>query len=422
MENKKENKETKNKIRTEGVMGIKRKIAEYFQEYWRNRIFMKSVSVLVAAAFIVNIVNLPVYARDRAEDKRMRDQRNKQEYVLVSEDGGKISVNYSAAGIEVSSRVSEAVDTVVKEMDIKDAKTFANALRAVRDGKEEELLEGATEGKEELEKAINTLKIDMMLDQKRIRVNSYGNIEEEGRDGKPRIIGSWDKTNRTAHTTSMAMGGTVDEKAKAEKDKEYTARVNGSKVDEAVGQFSTTQYKYSDEMIEKLAGQSGLSKEEVLGKLEEARKASDEQDAKKGVEIGKTFDNAMALLGDFLTQGGEIINCATNSLAAVLKASGTDGKGVLAIQALCADLAAGIFVKNNEESIRGGATQLMTSMSAMQEVLKSYGKEAEGYGASLEDLMKGLGDGESGILWVNKDHYITVTKSGEDFKVSDSNV
>ena len=98
-------------------------------------------------------------------------------------------------------------------------------------------------------------------------------------------------------------------------------------------------------------------------------------------------------------------------------------KGLLAFQALLVDISTGVFAKNNKDLINAGQTQLMTSMDAMNEVLHSYGKESAGYGVSVDDFMTGLKSGESGIVCVNEDHYITVTKTEEgNYSVVDSNV
>jgi hypothetical protein len=98
-------------------------------------------------------------------------------------------------------------------------------------------------------------------------------------------------------------------------------------------------------------------------------------------------------------------------------------EGFIGIQALLVDIATGAFVSNNKANIETGSNQLMTSMDAMNEVLHSYGKESVGYGVSVDDFMTGLKAGESGIVWVNEDHYITVTKTEEgNYSVVDSNV
>jgi hypothetical protein len=161
-----------------------------------------------------------------------------------------------------------------------------------------------------------------------------------------------------------------------------------------------------EEVVKELSKQSGVSEEEVSKQLEGLDKS--------------VLEEAIALLSKLFAQGGQIVNCATDVLSNVI-----DGvsKGVLALQALLVDIATGAFVSNNKANIETGSNQLMTSMDAMSKVLQSYGKEAVGYAVDLEGFLSGLKEGESGIVWVNEDHYITVTKKSEDsYSITDSNV
>ena len=156
-----------------------------------------------------------------------------------------------------------------------------------------------------------------------------------------------------------------------------------------------------EDVADELAKQSGLSREEV-------------DKALGGIEKSK-LDNAIGLLKDFFAHGGQIINCATDAISNIL--GDTIGKGVIALQALSNDIASGVFGK---ESIKDG--QIHTSMSAMNKVLKDNGKDSAGYGISLEDFKEGLKEGESGILWVDGNHYVTVTKEKDGkFSVADVN-
>ncbi|MDR1940849.1 MAG: cytochrome P450, partial [Endomicrobium sp.] len=82
-----------------------------------------------------------------------------------------------------------------------------------------------------------------------------------------------------------------------------------------------TSEKY-DNVVNELALQSGLSKEEVEKMLSE-------------IEPDK-LDEAIGILSDFFAAGGKIVNCATDALAKVLE---TSSKGLLALQTLIADIA-----------------------------------------------------------------------------------
>ena len=116
-----------------------------------------------------------------------------------------------------------------------------------------------------------------------------------------------------------------------------------------------------------------------------------------------------------------IVNCAAKALAKVLNKQAKP----LAIELLLADIAAGIFVKNNKKTI--GSGQIQTSMYAMQEVLneqlKGQGLTAQGYELSIDTFIKAMEIGESAIVWVNKNHYITVTKTAnKKYVIEDSNI
>ena len=84
--NKKEEKINKNiekleegnmNIITKVVMGIR----EYFKETYSDHVFRKVVSLLVVACFVLNIANLPAYAKS---DKRAKDNKEKNEQVIES--------------------------------------------------------------------------------------------------------------------------------------------------------------------------------------------------------------------------------------------------------------------------------------------------------------------------------------------------
>ena len=123
-------------------MKMKEKIMNYFHRYWRSRVFMKSVSVLVAVCFVINVANLPAYAQSgRVEDellnKRIENHAEKQEAVTnpavmkpVNEQIG------SVVNIEGLDSVSR------KELDRKDmAVTEIGAiLERSRDGAKERIV------------------------------------------------------------------------------------------------------------------------------------------------------------------------------------------------------------------------------------------------------------------------------------------
>ena len=66
------------KIKEKGGGGMKLKgVVEYLNEYWGKKIFMKSVSMLVAACFIVNIANVPVYGQSSQIEEELHNKQIK---------------------------------------------------------------------------------------------------------------------------------------------------------------------------------------------------------------------------------------------------------------------------------------------------------------------------------------------------------
>ena len=164
------------------------------------------------------------------------------------------------------------------------------------------------------------------------------------------------------------------------------------------------------EVVKNLSQNTGVSEEEVNNNLEEALKGKTQEEQ----------ENIIGLLKTFFDNGGDIVNCAVDALGKVLD---IHSKGVLGLQALLAEISTGLFVKNNEDLINSGETQLMTSMSTMQQIMQQYGLDAEGYSTNIENFIANTKSGESAIVWVNSDHYITVTKLDDgNYSVVDSNV
>ena len=56
-------------------------IGKYFKETYSDHVFRKVVSLLVVACFVLNIANLPAYAKS---DKRAKDNKEKNEQVIES--------------------------------------------------------------------------------------------------------------------------------------------------------------------------------------------------------------------------------------------------------------------------------------------------------------------------------------------------
>ncbi|MDR2191255.1 MAG: hypothetical protein LBO62_00030, partial [Endomicrobium sp.] len=139
-----------------------------------------------------------------------------------------------------------------------------------------------------------------------------------------------------------------------------------------------------------------------------------EADVKKTLE--GISEEQLSVLNDFYKdKDATIINCAADALVNMI--GGGISKGLLALQALAVDIASGVFGK---ESVKDG--QINTSMTAINQTLNDNGVKSAAYGISLDEFKDGLTEGESAVLWVDGNHYITVTKEDKDsFSVEDPN-
>jgi hypothetical protein len=162
---------------------------------------------------------------------------------------------------------------------------------------------------------------------------------------------------------------------------------------------------YDPNVVDNLAAQTGQSREEVIAYLDKAKADADKKDAENGLPAGTTFNQEMADLKEFLAAGGKITNCATDALAQTL---GGVSEGLLALQALSIELGAGNFSKEQSVTADG---QLMTSAYAIAEVEKQHGRNSSVYETNLEDFANNLKPGESAIVWVDQNHYVTVSKN-----------
>ena len=180
-------------------------------------------------------------------------------------------------------------------------------------------------------------------------------------------------------------------------------KVKGSKKIEKIE--SSKEY-----VVSEISKQSGVSEEEVSKELEKSL-------------IGKNkdeVDGTIGLLSSFFEQGGNIINCAITALGEVLNVA---SKGVLGLQSLLIEISTGLFEKNNASLIKSGKTQLMTSMETMKEMMELYEQDAIGVAKKVDVFVEDLKEGEKAIVWVNEDHYITVTKlENGNYTIADPNI
>ena len=164
-------------------------------------------------------------------------------------------------------------------------------------------------------------------------------------------------------------------------------------------------------IVKKIATNIKMKEETVKEKFQEVLKNLKEEEKKKVIKTLNDFYN---------NKGASIINCAAKALAKVIS---TEAKP-LALELLLADISAGIFVKNNKETI--GSGQIQTSMFALQAVMneeledKGSNLTAQGYEVLIDTFIEKLAEGESAIVWVNGNHYITITKKKEGYSRSRS--
>lgn len=418
----------------EKIKKIVLEIGKYFKENYSTNISQKTISMLVAVCLIINIVNLPAFA----SENRIKDNKEKNERVMES---GKTSTSEvglvnaqeamkggSGEGVSkmnaIGNMSEEEVNSII-EIDeqngvIKD-KTKGNKVVAVYNAEKEQVLGYAGQSdiiyyqalvnrKKSLEKggiSQKEQKAEEKADKKAEKETvKAGKTAQEIAEVKGIVIGEYKPEEQTTQTATEET--TVQKTVKEVPETKETVIETTQKQEENIQTNTTEQNK--KEVVEKLSQDTGVNKEEVEKGLDEALKGKTKEEK----------ESVIGLLKTFFDKGGDIINCAVDVLAKVLD---VHSKGLLGLQALLVEISTGLFVKNNEELIKSGETQLMTSMSTMQQVMEQYGKEAEGYSTDIENFIAGTKSGESSIVWVNSDHYITVTRLEDgNYGVADSNV
>ncbi|MDD5021931.1 MAG: hypothetical protein PHR82_07395 [Endomicrobiaceae bacterium] len=414
------------------IKKAKNTIKQYANNYMQNHVFRKSISLLVTVCFIVNIANLPIYASEYTSIY----ENKKQQQEMATESAGQ-SVSYT--DVKSYFNPNSAIDE--------------NRMRSMSEGVEGSLLEnGETVGaivdgeimttklgdtspkKDDKRTGLLERKIGQLAQEEGL--GEYNDSAENGQksfrkkelelaqynqkiEAVSKKTGFKTKTvatvlNRLAgRATNLTSTSETESKSIADRVKSLFGKEAGDKSEGEEPSVITEQTKQEEtkpegyeEVVEQLSKQSGVSEEEISNQLDSLDKS--------------LLEEAIGLLKQLFAQGGQIINCATDALANILNGA---SKGVFALQALLADISTGAFVANNKESIESGSNQLLTSMDAISSVLQSYGKEAVGYATDLEGFLTGLAEGESGIVWVNEDHYVTVTKLADgNYSLTDSNV
>ncbi|MCR4662417.1 MAG: hypothetical protein K5622_00835 [Endomicrobiaceae bacterium] len=369
--------------------------------------FYKFISLFVIACFMLNIAVVPVYAKS---ERRAKDNKEKNEQVMESgktdtSEVGLVSAQEamktgSGEGVgtmnSIGNMSEEEVDSII-EIDeeggvIKD-KTRGNKVVAVYNAEKEQVLGYAGQSDIVYYQALVNRKkaIEKGAVSGTKEIERIGNIEQESI-----------RAEKTAQEIAEVKGTTIGE-YKQEDENNIKGIEEGNKENIEVNK----EYK---DVVSELSKQTGVSEEEVKEGLKEALAGKSDEE-KEGI---------IGLLGKFFAQGGSVINCAVEALGEVLNIA---SKGVLGLQALLVEISIGLFEKNNASLIESGDTQLMTSMETMKEMMELYEQEALGIAKTTELFTKELNEGESAIVWVNENHYITVAKQENgNYTISDPNV
>ena len=370
-------------------------------------LFNKTISLFVVLCFILSIANLPAYAKS---DRRAKDNKEKNEQVIKTgkTDTSEIGLTSSEEAMRTGSgegvntmnaignMSEEEVDSII-EIDekagvVKDKKK--NKVVAVYNPEKEQVLGYAGQS--------NIVYYQALVNRKK----SFEKGETEKKIGEIEKIGEAERQEVRAEKNEDEEIQEETINKKEDEDKNET-EIKG--IEEENKEQIDINQEYN-RIISELSKQSGASKEDVTKGLEDALAGKTE----------KEKEEVIGLLANFLAQGGSIINCAVSALGEVLNIT---TKGVLGLQALLVEISTGLFVKNNRDLINAGDTQLMTSMLTIQSVSEQFGQETLGYAVDMNSFVEGLMSGESAIVWVNGDHYITVSKSENgNFTISDPNV
>ncbi|WP_372520844.1 hypothetical protein, partial [Candidatus Ruminimicrobiellum ovillum] len=97
----------------EGKMNILKKIVmgigKYFKETYSDHVFRKVVSILVVLCFVLNIANLPAYAKS---DRRAKDNKEKNEQVMETGKTDTSEVGLVSAQEAMKTGSGEGVSTM----------------------------------------------------------------------------------------------------------------------------------------------------------------------------------------------------------------------------------------------------------------------------------------------------------------------
>ncbi|MDR3256928.1 MAG: hypothetical protein LBT18_04725 [Endomicrobium sp.] len=415
-------------------MNLKAKISKYFGIYDGKSVFTKSIAILVVVCFILNVVNLPAFASTKDDELRKKQIKTEQTNsgVLYQGDQSYGSVSYMQF-LEDNTDIDENNAILVKnangkyeakgywDLKTQTAKIIGPDGKAVDNDTYTNVVKNKLYG---VKKEGNTIpqRTDTVVVSAIPQTTLQSSVPEQSVSERTPVPAVSQLITQSAASQSQAdlsqeqpasevisiasQEQSVAE-VSAEEKVQQTLKALADKSKSTKKEFieKSQKNKKYDEVVDELVKQTGLSREEVEADLAKLSKTQ-----RKGV---------IDALANLFAQGKTIVFCAADALATVLNAT---NKGLLAFQVILADAIAGIFVKNNQDLISGKSNQLMISAQAIQTVLAKYGRKYNGYSASLDNVINALGAGESAILHVGGNHFITITRNEVGtYTISDPN-
>ncbi|MDR0399016.1 MAG: hypothetical protein LBH33_04370, partial [Endomicrobium sp.] len=425
-------------------MNLKSKIAEYFKTYWKNNVLLKSIAIVVTVCFLINISNLPAFAKDN-DDELLKKRIKKQEtnsgvlyqgdqtygsvsYMQFLQDNTKVDDNDVISVKDKNGRFeakgywdpqTQQAMTVGGDGKYTYNETYTKVVKKIK-GIEDETAQqqhASTQPPQEAAQAKTqtdaaaAAKSEVKNEQQKDEVvkteQKISSTESDIKKTEQADRQSEEKAKLKAAVESANAVVSDTQKATTPNKPEGDDTIDNKPNIKTVQNIGNQDEKY-DEVLNNLMRETGLSKEEI--ELEFA-KLTDEQ-----------RENVISALYNLYRNNQSIVYCAADALGNVLNQIGSGALAVLAFGLIIADAVAGLFTENNKGLISGASSQLYISAKALQTVLAKYGKDYNGYTATIDDIVNGLGLGESVIVHVGGNHFITVSKNEDGtFTLSDIN-
>ncbi|MDR1474195.1 MAG: hypothetical protein LBS38_00685 [Endomicrobium sp.] len=401
-------------------MNLKSKLLDYLDIYWGKNLLLKSISVILTICFLINISNLPAYSKEK-DDELLRKRMKKEETnagVLYQGDQTFGSVSY----MQFLANNTKVDDNGVIFVRNKDGKFEA---KGYWDLQTQQAMVLGGDGKyvhsETYTKIIKKLKgfsedsntpHDTPQERQAAQIDNNPPQPTSADEPQPTPQQQPHSLPENEQPKEQQSQGSQTDKMPEVQTEAQSEDVKKPEVDKSKTQSELDKTKKQNEhynyVIDNLMRETGLSRKEIEKQL-----ATLDQEQRQGV-IGALYN--------LYKSNQSIVSCAANALGSVLNQIGAGALAVLALGLIITDAIAGLFTKNNQGLISGTSNQLYISAQAMQKVLAKYGQDYNGYTATVDDIVKGLGIGESIIIHVGSGHFITVTKNEDgSFTLSDIN-